>query len=202
MHPDHSIAEIAPLLSAIAARGVRHIRPYQLFAHLGSDRDVHYRIPSESGVISGTVSSLDTLCLIAAVRIAKPKTLLEFGTGLGYNAYHLCWNTDISITTIDKDERPAAYLPHFADRVERVTSDVMAFQPSHSYDMTFCDVNIPGVTERCTEIAFSVNPKVMAWHDYGHPLCPHVKPYLDSLDLPLVHIEDSLMVFWFRDGSV
>jgi hypothetical protein len=181
---------------------IRSIRPYQLFAHLGDDRDISYRIPRESGRVSGTISSLDTLLMIATIRIAKPKTLLELGTGLGYNAYHLCTNTDISITTVDKDERDAAFLPKFADRVERVTADVMEFQPSRSYDMTFCDVNIPGVTERCTEISFSVNPRVMAWHDYGHPDVPHVKHYLDSLALPLVHVEDSLMVFWFKDGQI
>lgn len=179
---------------------MKHIRPYQLFEKLTGSHDVFYRIPYESGVVSGTVSSLDTLSLIAAIRIAKPKTLLEFGTGLGYNAYHLCRNTDIRITTVDKDERPAAFLPDFFDRVERVTTDVTRFRPTGEYDMTFCDVNIPGVTERCTEIAMSVNPSVMAWHDYGHPLVPHVKQYLDSLDLPLIHVEDSLMVFWFKDG--
>ena len=178
---------------------MRVIRPWQLFQNLGNNRDIVYRIPREPGVVSGTVSSLDSLCLIAAIRIAKPKTLLEFGAGLGYNAYHLCCNTGIRITTVDKDERPAAFLPEFASRVERVTSDVMDFRPDRQYDMTFCDVNIPGVTEHCTEIALSVNPMVMSWHDYGHPMVPHVKEYLDSLDLPLVHVEDSQMVFWFKD---
>jgi hypothetical protein len=28
---------------------------------------------------------------------------------------------------------------------------------------------------------------------------PFVKEYLDSLVLPLVHVEDSMTVFWFRD---
>lgn len=179
---------------------MHHIRPWQLFSHLGPARDVFYRIPRETGKVSGTVSSLDTLLMIAAIRITKPKTLLELGTGLGYNAYHLCRNTDISIVTVDKDERPAAFLPEFADRVGRITMDVMNFHTSHQFDMTFCDVNIPGVTERCTEISLSVNPMVMAWHDYGHPQVPHVKEYLDSLEMPLIHVEDSLMVFWFRDG--
>lgn len=178
----------------------RTIRPWQLFAKLGSDRDISYRIPSESGVVSGTVSSLDTLLMIAVIRIMKPKTLLEWGTGLGYNAYHLCRNTDISITTVDKDERPAAYLPEFASRVEQITCDVINFHPVRHYDMTFCDVNIPGITEQCTEISQYINPKIMAWHDYGHPQVPHVKKYLDSLDMPIIHVEDSLMAFWFRDG--
>ncbi len=179
---------------------MRHIRPWELFQYLGNDREVSYRIPREPGVESGTVSSLDTLVLISAIRIAKPKTLLEFGTGLGYNAYHLCRNTDISITTIDKDERPRAYLPHYADRVRQITADVADYIPAFTPDMIFYDVNIPGLTERCTKSALALGPKVMAWHDYGHPLVPHVKEFLDSLDLPLIHIEDSLVVFWFKDG--
>jgi hypothetical protein len=178
-----------------------HIRPFDLFAHLApDDQDIAYRIPHESGVISGTISSLDTLLMIAVIRILKPKTMLEFGTGLGYNAYHLCKNTDIHITTVDKDDRPRAYLPDFADRVEQVTADVMEFSPTLPYDMTFCDVNIPGVTERCTELSLSRNPIIAAWHDYGRPLVPHVKEYLDGLDLPIIHVEDSLMAFWFKDG--
>lgn len=181
---------------------MRHIRPWELFARLDGRREVVYQIPREPGRVSGTISSLDTLCMIAAVRITGVKTLLELGTGLGYNAYHLCRNTDIErITTVDKDEREKrAWLPDFEDRVNPVVTDAMNIHSVFQHDMTFCDINIPGVTEHCTELAFSANPILAAWHDYGHPYVPHVKRYLDSLDLPLVHIEDSLMVFWFKDG--
>jgi hypothetical protein len=146
------------------------------------------------------VSSLDTLLMISVIRILQPKTLLEWGTGLGYNAYHMCRNTDILITTVDKDERSSAFLPCYADRVQKVMADVASYIPNFTHDMIFYDVNVPGLTERCTEVSLSLGPKIMAWHDYGHPDVPHVKAYIDSLDLPIIHVEDSLMAFWFRDG--
>jgi tRNA A58 N-methylase Trm61 len=177
----------------------RTIRPWQIFEKLGAnDRDVHYRIPTEPGVVSGTISSLDTLIMIAVIRIFKAETLLEFGTGLGYNAYHLSENTDIDITTVDKDDR-ATELTH-EYRIQRVISDVADYIPAKTFDMIFYDVNIPGLTERCTETALACGPRIMAWHDYGHPMVPHVKQYLDSLPLDIIHVEDSLMAFWFRDG--
>lgn len=177
----------------------RTIRPWQLFSKLApSDRDVHYRIPAEPGVVSGTVSSLDTLAMISVIRLYKPRTLLEWGTGLGYNAYHLSENTDISITTIDKDDRATALTSTYG--IERVIADVADYTPDKSHDMIFYDVNIPGLTERCTEVSLALNPRIMVWHDYGHPQVPHVKQYLDSLPLDIIHVEDSLMAFWFRDG--
>jgi hypothetical protein len=176
----------------------RTIRPWQLFSLLGSDREVTYSIPAERGVVSGTVSSLDTLLMIAVIRLLKPETLLEWGTGLGYNAYHMCRNTPIRITTIDNERRPFMYLND--QPIEQVICDVADYVPTFTPDMIFYDVNIPGLTEKCTETSLALGPKIMAWHDYGHPQVPHVKQYLDSLDLPIIHVGDSLMAFWFRDG--
>lgn len=177
----------------------RTIRPWQLFSKLDDfDRNIIYHIPAEPGVVSGTVSSLDTLLMIAVIRLLKPNTLLELGTGLGYNAYHLSENADISITTVDKDDRATAIKPMYG--VRRVISDVADYVPDFIPDMIFYDVNIPGLTEHCTEKALALNPRIMAWHDYGHPQVPHVKQYLDSLPLDIIHVEDSLMAFWFRDG--
>lgn len=180
---------------------MKHIRPIEFFNHLPVDgHDVSYRIPFHAGRESETILALDTLLLISAIRIAKPRTFLELGTGLGYNALHLCLNTDVEITTIDSDDRSRVFSPRFDGRVKQVRSDVLEFSGKRPFDMVFCDINVPGVTEWCTKIAFEATPLVVAWHDYGHQTVTHVKPFLDSLDLPLIHVEDSLMVFWFRDG--
>ncbi len=177
----------------------RTIRPWQLFSKLSpDDRDVSYHIPSEPGVVSGTVSSLDTLVMISVIRLLKPQTLLEWGTGLGYNAMHLSSNTNISITTVDKDDRVTAFSPSWG--IRKIIADVADYEPTFTPDMIFYDVNIPGLTERCTEVSLSLGPRIMAWHDYGHPAVPHVKKYLDSLPLDIIHVEDSLMAFWFHGG--
>ncbi len=179
----------------------RTIRPWQLFAKLPPNyHDITYRIPSEPGVVSETISSLDTLLMVSAVRIFKPKTLLEWGTGLGYNAHHMCSNTDLAVTTVDREHRPFMYAPTFKHRVEQVIADVKNFRPYRHYDMIFYDVNIPGLTEHCTKVSLANNPRIMAWHDYGNPQVPHVKRYIDSLPLDIIHVEDSQMAFWFRDG--
>jgi hypothetical protein len=151
--------------------------------------------------------SLETLILITAARIRGVKIVLEFGTGLGYNAMHLAKNLDDYVITVDKDRKPRVF-DGFGYRIHSVKADIfnltpfdLAFFPA--VDMVFCDVNYTlETTTRATELAFLCNPKVIAWHDYGHPDHPHVKTLLDDLSetKELVHIEDSWTVLWFKEG--
>lgn len=175
---------------------MRHIRPWELFAHLGYDREVVFRIPRHKGTESETVMSLETLLLVAAARIVDARTILEFGTCLGYNAMHLTLNTLATVHTVDRERRA-----HVQEQgIIFDVADIFTFGPREA-DMVFCDINYtPETVARCTELAFAADAKVIAWHDYGHPQLPHVAPYLDSIGKDLIHVEDSWMVFWFREG--
>jgi hypothetical protein len=146
--------------------------------------------------------SLDTLLQVSLVRILDAKRYLEFGTGLGYNAFHLVLNTQVSVITVDGDRRKRVFEGEFSSsRIRQVNLDIREFEPVQA-DIVFCDINIPGITEHMTELAFRCNPKAIVWHDYGHPLVPHVKVHLDELaeSKDLIHVEDSLSVFWVKDG--
>lgn len=179
---------------------MHHVRPWQLFAHLNGNRDITYRIPSHKGSESMTIMSLETLALISAARIISAKTILELGTGLGYNALNLSRNTDAEITTIDREKKNIVC---GSQRIRSVQADIDNVVMGDTFDLVFCDINFtPETTARCTKIAFAAAPRVICWHDYSHPDHPHVKDQLDVLaeTHDLIHIEDSWMVFWFRDG--
>lgn len=181
---------------------IRTIRPWQLFVHLNGNRDILYRIPSHKGQESMTIMSLETLALISVVRITGAKTILELGTGLGYNALNLSRNTDARIVTVDREQKPRVFTE--SARISVIHSDIDDYLPlGFTPDLVFCDINFtPETTARATEIAFSASPRVIAWHDYGHPDHPHVKEQLDALaeTHDLIHIGDTWMVFWFRAG--
>lgn len=180
---------------------MRNIRPWQLFEHLDGNRDVVYRIPAHRGVDSMTIMSLETMLLVAASRMIDADTILELGTGMGYNAFNLARNTSADIETVDLERKPAVFeRTEVSPRIDRITADIADVKPGPT-DLVFCDINFtPETTARCTEIALGCSPKVICWHDYGHPNHPHVKEQLDALDLDLIHVEDTWMVFWFRNG--
>ena len=182
---------------------MRHISPWQFFSHLHGERDVLYRIPSHRGVDSETIMSLETMLLVAAVRMVKAESILEFGTSVGYNSFQLARNTSAKIVTIDRESEHHIFddEPESA-RITAVQRDLFDVDPS-PFDLVFCDINYTLETaERATKVAYGCHPKVVAWHDYGHPLNPHMKPFLDDLGRTrdLYHIDDSWMVFWFREG--
>jgi hypothetical protein len=176
---------------------VRHIRPFELFSRLGGNNQVIYFIPTISGTESETISSLDTMALISAARIAKAETILELGTGMGQTALHLALNLPATITTIDLKplDNPPWQGLECASKITTVSSSMDKLAPS-AYDMVFCDINYSLETTReATRIADLSTPNLIAWHDYH---LPHVREYLDSLP-DLVHVEESRMVFWFRN---
>lgn len=180
---------------------MHHIRPWQLFQHLGDERRVAYEIPRHKGTESLTIMALDTLILVAAARIAKVKTILELGTAMGYNALHLAMNLDASIVTVEREKIDFVFNPTGWD-ILPVTADLFDYQPA-PFDMVFCDINYtPQTFQKEIDLAFACQPKVIGWHDYGHPFTPHVKTMLDGLSetRDLYHIEDSWTVLWFRDG--
>jgi tRNA1(Val) A37 N6-methylase TrmN6 len=87
---------------------IHHIRPWEIFKNLGADREVVLKIPNGSGTETETISSLDTLLLIAVARSSYIWTILELGTGYGYTAWHLTKNVSCSVLTVDKDYHPRA----------------------------------------------------------------------------------------------
>lgn len=176
-----------------------HIRPWEIFEKLGDDRQVSFRIPPGRGTETETVSSLDTLLLIAAARIVKAEIVLELGTGKGCTTLNLARNTDAFIHTCDKKqpERPE-WENRDLLRIFSVESDLFNLHPT-SADMVFCDINYtPESIAFATDLAFACDPKVIAWHDFNLPhVAEHANDLSESTDI--YHVEDSNMAFWFRE---
>lgn len=182
---------------------MHHIRPWRIFQHLGDDNEVSLKIPTMRGTESLTVMAIDTLLLIAISRIVQAKSILEIGTGLGYTALHLAKNTTAEITTIDENDMPGVLDGcDLLWKIHRLTGDVSFVKP-WPMDMVFCDINPDlELCRICTRLAFDCNPKVIAWHDYRNAVYPAQTENLDRLseEVPIYHVEDTGMCFWFADG--
>lgn len=184
---------------------MHHVRPWQIFAQLGSDRDAHLTIPTARGRESQTIMALETLLLISVARVIQAKTILEIGTSHGYTALHLAMNTMAEITTVDRETQPRAYdFTSHAARITAIQADIFDLRFDQKFDMVFTDINYTGdTTTRAMQIAQSVQPQVIVTHDYDHPDLPHVKPILDKMgENPfnyMLHVEDSWLCFRFRD---
>lgn len=181
------------------------IRPWKLFSCLaGTDpfaRLVTLPLPFRQGSDIQTIMSLETMLLIAVARMVEAKTMIEFGTSVGATALNMVMNVpDLQVVTVDKDRRQRDYDDTvYRQRVVEIHGDLADFLPSPA-DLVFQDINYSGdLVEMGTWKAVACEPKVIAWHDYGHPNHPYVKEFIDSLAFPLYHVEDSWLVFWFKN---
>jgi hypothetical protein len=182
---------------------MHHIRPYQIFERL-IDTQITVMIPTESSAKSRSVMMLETALLIAVARQTNVSSILEIGTAYGYTALHLARNTDANVTTVDIDS-PVVRMykgePE-EERINEVCADSKTL-PTRSYQMIFIDGDhsASGIMAD-TKYAFQCSPSVVAWHDYGNADYPDVKPYLDKVSdaYELFHVNDSWLVFWFREG--
>ena len=181
------------------------VRPYRLFEKLKGDREVVYHIPEVSGTTSLTIRSVETLLLIAAIRVLGSRTVLELGTCYGYNALHLAMNTEAMITTVDIKQRANPVWKGTPSEnqicaIERDIYEDNAWLPS--VDLVFCDINYSyDSTKRCTDIALQASRKAVVWHDFRNPDSPHVEPFLNEIAATrnLIHIDDTWLVFWCAD---
>lgn len=187
---------------------IQTVRPFRLFEKLKGNREVLYHIPEVSGTTSLTIRSIETLLLVAAVRILGIRTILELGTCYGYNALHLATNTEATITTLDIQQRPDPVWKGTASekQIRAIEQDIYAptanLAPS---DLVFCDINYSHEsTRRCTEIAFQASPRAVVWHDFRNPDSPHVEPLLNEIAATrdLIHIDDTWLVFWSADATL
>jgi len=188
---------------------MHHIRPWQILRSLSpQSRDIRLTIPAHSGTESLTIRAIETILLVAAARIVRARDILEIGTSMGYTALHLAMNlpNTTHIFTVDKEQKPHAFdgtewrpRIHFINKdIERIILEFIPWQ-----DMVFCDCNYsPELIARCTEVAQSCRPKVIAWHDYGNPEAPWQEGVLDKLSesMELYHVEETWLVFWFEGG--
>jgi hypothetical protein len=190
-------------LETLALKGsaMKHIRPWQIFKHLGENNRVQMIIPTVRGSESLTVFAIETQLLIAAARIVNAKTILEIGTSLGYTTMHLAMNTNAIIETVDIEQKPVVFDENHP-RICRVIgnsanlaidqTDFVFIDGDHSYE---------GVSKD-TAIAFKCEPKVIAWHDYSEPTTPGVTQFLDDIseEFTIYHVEDTKLAFWFSRG--
>lgn len=184
------------------------VRPYRVFEQLKRDREVRYHIPEVRGTTSLTIRSIETLLMIAAIRILDIRSVLELGTAYGYNAMHLATNTEASIITVDISQRadPVWKGTGREDRICAREQDIYdTAAVAAPADMVFCDINYSEEsTKRCTDIAFQASPRVVVWHDFRNPESPHVETLLQEIATTrdLIHVEDSWLVFWSADGGL
>jgi hypothetical protein len=182
---------------------IRTIRPWQIFERL-QENEIRLLIPTRRSSETRSVMMLETALLVAVARKARVQTILEIGTSHGYTTLHLARNTDARITTVDVVE-PGVRVYRGEPEESRITelcqdSKTISIR---NYEMVFIDGDhsIEGVRED-TKLVFQCSPLVIAWHDYGNPIEPEVKPYLDKVSeaYELYHVEDSWLCFWFREG--
>jgi hypothetical protein len=97
---------------------VRAVRPYKVFMLLEepiANRTAHVTIPGRRA--GGSLTLLETFCVVAASRAVKARRVFEFGTFLGSTTLNLALNLpeDGRVFTFDLDEQSAAGLTQHAE---------------------------------------------------------------------------------------
>ncbi len=94
-------------------------------------------------------------------------------------------------------------------RIHRLEGNSLTFDcsPYHrSMDLVFVDGGHDYRTLSADSAsAFRMVPVhagCVVWHDYGNPEYPEVQRYLDKINLPVFHVEESRMCFWFGDHDL
>lgn len=181
-------------------RVIRTFRPWQIFEHLNGNANLNIQIPKEPGTKTRTVYMLETALLVAAARIVNAKTILEIGTSHGYTALHLAKNTDADILTVDIE--PLEQVWKGTEYESRITYNPARQVTLDHADMVFIDGGHDRENvKRDTEWAVSLNPKLIAWHDYLDPRQNELTVYIQEFayDHDLIHVQDSRMAFWFKE---
>ena len=182
---------------------IHTLRPWHIFERL-QENELRLLIPTVPSAVSHSVRMLETALLVAVARMARIQAILEIGTSHGYTTLHLARNTDARITTVDVAEPSIRVYKGEVEEpwITELCQDSKTLS-IRNYEMVFVDGDhsTEGVRED-TKLAFKCSPLVIAWHDYGNPTEPEVKPYLDKVSeaYDLYHVEDSWLCFWFREG--
>lgn len=203
---------------------VKHIRPHKLFDLVKGSPVVQIAMPS--GRAAGGTTILETAILIAAARIVQAKRVFEFGTFMGANTLNLALSVPDDGEVFTLDLADPDIVQHKADevfakthlaadsmifsglpeerKIRRLTgnSRTFDFSPWHdSIDLSFIDGGHDLETVRAdTKSAFAMSRhgSAIAWHDYGNADYPELTAFLDlSRSHSLVHIEDTMLCFWF-----
>ncbi len=203
-----------------------HIRPSKIFDLAPEDtlaRMVHVKIPrrTENWLI-------ETVLLITAMKAVKARRIFEFGTFKGATTLNLAMNAlpGAEIFTFDLDPALAGKIgqdkthaeisrQHFeTSRMEfdgvfhsitQIKGESSTFDPRPygAMDFVFVDGGHDQKTILAdTSHAFRMQPKAIAWHDYGNPDYPDVKACLDKEIMPVYHVEESRLCFWFEDSKI
>ena len=155
---------------------------------------------------SGSLSLIETYTLLAICRIVEPKRIFEIGTFQGSTTRNLARNNpQARITTLDVDTESFhldGEAPETLARITRLRAHSWTFDYSgENADLVFVDGGHDGPTVKCdTASALKIvsGRGAIVWHDYRNPAYPELTAYLESLDLPIYHIEDTMLCVHFR----
>lgn len=133
---------------------VLSVRPHQLFAKLdnaSANTFVNLLVPSLNGGVGyGSPDFLETICLMALVKMRAPKRIFEFGTFTGHTTAQLAANAPLAeVVTLDiPSEELAALSPvntgnqgqaedndlrEISSRISGIVIDRAATEPWHSH---------------------------------------------------------------------
>lgn len=188
---------------------IHTIRPYKLFDLIPCgpmERLVTLPIPSRRSADTLTITTLETMLLLAAVKIVNAKSIYEFGTSVGATTLNMAMNSDADITTIDRERLPRDYDgTEYANRITELTCDSHDLAPVMGVaDLIFIDGghDYETVAQDSLLAASMVHSGgCIIWHDYHNPNEPDVTKFINTIQSasPLYHVEDSWMVFWFSE---
>lgn len=202
---------------------LKHIRPHKLFGLLeaeGPERLVTVRLSKRRGLEMATNDAkvnpdvadyslryLETMILLAVLKLTEARTVLEFGTHLGSTTLNIALNLpkDGVIYTLDlmsgKRFKEWTRFPVSSRKIVSIPD-----QDSSQFEfgkLRFDFIWIDGNPDRSddTRNAFNlIDPgklSCIGWHDYGSPLA-NTTETVESLEQTVYHIEDTAVCFFFN----
>ena len=204
---------------------VRHIRPHKLFALLeaeGPERLVTVRLSKRRGLGINTnddtvlpdvedfsLKYLETMVLLAALKMTHAWRVFEFGTHLGATTLNLALNLPSGgkIYTMDliRGDRFKEW-EHFNGQAEKIVSmpeqdsSVFDFSPfKGAFDLIWIDAN-PDRTDDTRNAFAMLNPNKLScigWHDYDNPVA-NTNETCEKLPATVYHVEETAVCLYFN----
>ena len=203
---------------------IEHIRPYRLFSALsceGLSRVAHVRISSRRGLKMGANDStvdlnipdssllyLETMVLVAVLKLTRARRVFEFGTHLGATTVNLALNLPKEgfVYTIDLVNgarfKEWEHFPNVQHKIVSIAgrdSSTYNFGPLGLFDFVWVDGNPDRTddTRHAFEMLDSGKLCCIGWHDYGKPEA-NTTAILEGLEQRIFHVEDTAVCLYFN----